>query len=53
MIEYKMEKIRRNKSKQALADLKALGEEGWELCHLDNRKDKQGKVTGIFKKVMQ
>ncbi len=47
-----MEKIRRNNWKQAMADLKTLGEEGWELCHLDNKKDKQEKVTGIFKKVI-
>jgi hypothetical protein len=49
--EYKMEKIRRDNWKQALADLKPLGESGWELCHLDNKKDTKGKVTGIFKKV--
>lgn len=49
--EYTMEKIRRKNWKQALADLKPLGEDGWELCHLDNEQDTEGKVTGIFKRV--
>ena len=51
--EYDMKKIRRGEWMQAKVDLNTLGGEGWELCHLDNDKDKDGKATGIFKRVKQ
>ena len=45
-----MIKIDRSNTPHEKSELNNLGEEGWELCHF-NEKDKNGIATGIFKRI--
>ena len=52
--EYAMIPVRRpDPYPQTVADLNDLGEQGWELCQLKDDVRKDGKITGIFKRVKQ
>ncbi len=52
--EYAMMPVRRpDPYTQTVADLNDLGEQGWELCQLKDDVRKDGKITGIFKRVKQ
>lgn len=52
--EYKMIPVRKSDPyTQTTADLNELGEQGWELCQLKDDVRRDGKITGIFKRVQE